>query len=149
METLKISELDQDESHLLGQALKAREFSYSPYSGFKVGSAVVDKYGEIFTGCNIESADFTLTTHAEMCAIDKMVSSGSKKIAKIAIVFEETGKPVVPCGLCRQKISEFADGKVAILGASVDGSGELQHCYRFLLEELIPFTFSSNYLKTR
>jgi len=94
---------------LIGQALAARELSYSPYSKFKVGAALLTEDGRIFSGCNIENAAYTPTNCAERTAIFKAVSEGVKKFAAIAVVggFENKGEYCFPCGVCRQVLQEF------------------------------------------
>ena len=90
---------------LVEEALKARKFSYSPYSRFQVGAALLAKDGQIFTGCNIESASYTPSNCAERTAFFKAVSQGVREFEAIAVV----GGPkeaknldyCTPCGVCR------------------------------------------------
>ena len=77
--------MDFDRKMLLREAMKAREFSYSPYSGFRVGAALLCKDGRIFTGCNIENSAYSPTLCAERCAIAKAVSEGEREFIAIAI----------------------------------------------------------------
>ena len=113
-------------------ALKGRENSYSPYSNFAVGAAVLcgDK---IYTGCNIENGSYGLTICAERCAIWKAVSEGERKFDAICVV-ADTSAPVSPCGACRQVMSEFKIPRV-ILG---NLKGDLKE---FTLEEILPYEF--------
>lgn len=93
---------------LIDKALEAREKAYVPYSKFKVGSAVLFESGDIYTGCNIENASYGATNCAERTAIFKGVSEGNKIIKAIAIV-GDIRTFTMPCGLCRQVMSEFIE----------------------------------------
>lgn len=97
-------------SDLFEKAVKAAENSYSKYSGFRVGAALLTDDGEVFTGCNIENASFSLTICAERTAIFKAISEGRNNFKAIAVA-GSSGKdfsvPCVPCGACLQVISEF------------------------------------------
>ena len=96
-----------DFASLAQAAMAARNMSYSPYSGFKVGAALLTKCGAVFTGCNIESAAYSPTNCAERTAIFKAVSEGYKEFEAIAIA--GSGQDYCyPCGVCRQVLKEFA-----------------------------------------
>ena len=106
-----------DYKELINKAILAREHSYSPYSKFKVGAALLSKNGEIYTGCNVENASYGETVCAERTAILKAVSSGEREFSAIAIV---GGKDTIqgyayPCGACRQVMSEFCDTELEIV----------------------------------
>ena len=96
---------------LIEEALKARKFAYTPYSGFQVGAALLSDDGQIFTGCNIENAGYTPSNCAERTAFFKAVSQGIREFQAIAVV----GGPedalkldyCAPCGVCRQVMMEF------------------------------------------
>ena len=88
------------------RALAARRFSYSPYSRFRVGAALLTSTGKVFTGCNIENSSFSLTICAERTALFKAISEGSTRFTAIAIA-SDTAFFVPPCGACRQVIYEF------------------------------------------
>ena len=97
---------------LVEEALKARKFSYSPYSRFQVGAALLAKDGQIFTGCNIESASYTPSNCAERTAFFKAVSEGERHFAAICIVGGKDAKLAdytSPCGVCRQVMMEFCE----------------------------------------
>ena len=96
-----------DYKELVLKALGARENSYSPYSKFKVGAAVLTENDLIYTGCNIENASYGATNCAERTAIFKAVSEGHTTIKAIAIVGDTTTH-TYPCGICRQVIAEFS-----------------------------------------
>lgn len=91
---------------LYEMALKAREFAYAPYSGFKVGAAALTSDGIVFLGNNIENSSYGATVCAERVAIFKAVSEAKKNIVKIAIA-SDTEDFTYPCGICRQVINEF------------------------------------------
>lgn len=91
---------------LILHARQAMEQAYAPYSGFRVGAALVTKKGTVYTGCNIENASYGATICAERTAIGKAVSQGEREIESIAIVCSE-GRKAYPCGICLQVMSEF------------------------------------------
>lgn len=91
---------------LLALARKAMEHSYSPYSHFAVGAALLCADGRVFTGCNIENASFGLTNCAERTAVFKAISEGESEFTTIAIASKGTAP--WPCGACRQVLNEFA-----------------------------------------
>lgn len=132
---------------LVRQALEARERSYSPYSNYQVGAALLCQDGTIVTGCNIESASYTPTNCAERTAFFKAVSEGKRGFAAIAIAGgpKGTGKLpfAFPCGVCRQVMMEFCDPKTfRILVASS------QEEYReYTLEQLLPEGFGPSDLQ--
>ena len=91
----------------LVQAAKAvRERAHAPFSNFKVGAAIEDEHGAIYTGCNVENASYGLTLCAERVAVFKAISEGAGKLMRIAIV-ADTPTPTPPCGACRQILWEF------------------------------------------
>lgn len=108
---------------LVSKAIEAREKAYAPYSKFKVGAAILTKDGTIFPGCNIENASYGATICAERTAVANMVSSGHTDPVAIAICYNET-EFALPCGICRQVLSEFADQKedLIVLMAKTDGT---------------------------
>lgn len=106
--------MEIEDKDLIKQALEARKKSYSPYSHFQVGAAILTEDGEVYTGCNIENAAFSPTNCAERTALFKAVSEGKRKFVKIAIVGGREGEVVdycPPCGVCRQVIREFVNPK--------------------------------------
>ena len=129
---------------LLERAIEARKASYSPYSGFKVGAALLTKGGKVYLGCNIENAAYTPTNCAERTAIFKAVSEGEREFAAIAIVGGKGDKPnaiCAPCGVCRQVLAEFCDLDFRIvLGTPNDSSA-------YTLAELLPLSFGKNDLQ--
>ena len=123
-------------NQLLEIAIEARKNSYSPYSKFPVGAAVLTKDGKVYTGCNVENAAYGITLCAETVAVAKAVSEGSRNIAAVAVAADTEGV-CRPCGSCRQFILEFGDEIVIIMG-NLKGNRETKN-----IKELIPFSFSS------
>ena len=122
------------DKELLALAEKAAADSYSPYSHFAVGAALVTADGSVYTGCNIENSSFSLTNCAERTAIFKAVSEGYKSFTAIAVVGGRDGdfsKDCIPCGACLQVMREFCDSDFRIILA--------EKTYR--LEELMPVSF--------
>ncbi len=133
-----------DDIELVKLADKARENSYTPYSHFTVGAALLTQDGTLYTGCNIENASYTPSNCAERTAIFKAVSEGQRSFSAIAIVGGREGEPAqgfcAPCGVCRQVMHEFCDldSFRIILGTS-DGSTRV-----FTLGELFPESFGAD-----
>ena len=103
-------------NQLIDTAIHQLKYSYTPYSNFKVGAALLAKNGQVYTGCNIENASFSATNCAERTAFFKAVYDGCYDFAAIAVVGGPAGKPVQaqdepsgPCGVCRQVMAEFCD----------------------------------------
>ncbi len=106
---------------LIEIAKQALKFSYSPYSKYPVGAAVVGKSGKIYTGTNVENASYGLSMCAERVAIFNAISNGEKGIKDICIV----AKSATPCGACRQVILEFADKKSKIICVDLSNSNKI------------------------
>ena len=126
------------------QAIEARKMSYSPYSGFCVGAALLGKSGKVYTGCNVENAAYTPTNCAERTAVFKAVSEGEREFSAIAIVGgkgDAMAEFCAPCGICRQVLAEFCDGDFPV----VLGTPEKYQAYT--LAELLPFSFGKADLK--
>jgi cytidine deaminase len=109
-----------DKNELFSQAEKASEHSYSPYSKFRVGAALLCKDGEIICGSNIENRSFGLTNCAERSAIFSALSKGQTEFIALAIFCPDADYPVSPCGACRQVISEFTESSFPIYFAGND-----------------------------
>lgn len=127
-------------SALMKLAIEAREYSYSPYSNYRVGAALLTETGRIFQGCNVENAAFSPGICAERTAFAKAVSEGEKKFRAIAIVGGKAGGPLElapPCGVCRQVMMEFCDPETFEI--VVGTSEEEVRVYR--LKELLPMGF--------
>lgn len=134
---------------LIEEALKARKFAYTPYSGFQVGAALLSDDGQIFTGCNIENAGYTPSNCAERTAFFKAVSQGIREFQAIAVV----GGPedalkldyCAPCGVCRQVMMEFCSPKEFEIILAVDK----EHYEVFLLKDLLPLGFGPGNLEEK
>lgn len=103
---------------LFSIAVQAAEKSYSKYSGFRVGAALLTDDRKVFTGCNIENASYSLTICAERTAIFKAVSEGCTQFRAIAVAGSSDGnffKPCIPCGACLQVMSEFCGNDLKII----------------------------------
>jgi cytidine deaminase len=124
---------------LLEAALAARQHSHAPFSNFRVGAAVEDSSGRIYTGCNIENATYGLTLCAERVAIFKALSEGAREFRRIAVAADtETLTP--PCGACRQILWEFC-GDIEVILTNPRGGVESLH-----LAELFPRPFDASFL---
>lgn len=111
----------EEEALLREKAREARAHSYSPYSHYAVGAALLTEEGKIYQGCNIENAGFTPTICAERTAFFKAVFEGERHFRAIAIT--ATGEDIgYPCGVCRQVMAEFCGGDFIILCENRDGS---------------------------
>lgn len=119
-------------------AITATDKSYSPYSGCKVGAALLTKGGKIYTGCNIENSSFSPTICAERVAFAKAVSEGEREFKAIAIAAKKKGKlaTFTPCGVCRQVMSEFCDADFNVLVVTGENTFE-----EYTLAELLPASF--------
>ena len=128
---------------LASAAAEVAKRSYSPYSGFRVGAALLAEDGRIFTGCNVENAAYGETVCAERTAFLKAVSEGTRGFAAIAV----TGGPegvgmAAPCGSCRQVMAEFCGPEFEILLVTGNDSWEVH-----TLEELLPLSFGAAMMK--
>lgn len=124
---------------MITKALDARKNAYAPYSGFAVGACVQTRQGNLYTGCNIESASFSPTICAERVAMANAVSHGERDFISIAIA--GSAKNTFPCGVCRQMMREFSSDMQIIIVNSKDD-------YKiFSLKELLPHSFGPEVLK--
>ena len=132
----------RDKEILVEKALEARRFSYVPYSGFRVGAALLAKDGRIITGCNIENASYTPTNCAERTAVFKAVSEGHLKFTRIAIA-ARTDRFTAPCGVCRQVLAEF-NSELTMEVILVNQTGKT---LELTLKDLLPYSFDGSYLE--
>ena len=121
---------------LLELATEARDHSYSPYSHYAVGAALLTKDGKVYQGCNIENASFTPTICAERTAFFKAIYDGVREFSAIAII-GSGDSPAFPCGVCRQVMSEFCDGDFVLTVSNRDGSEIVTET----LDEMMPHRF--------
>lgn len=128
--------MNRDE--LVAAARSAAERSYSPYSRFRVGAAVVADTGEVFTGANIENAAYPSSNCGEATAIHTAVAAGIRKFETLAVACIDAAdvQGAYPCGRCRQIMSEF--GVETVLVAAGEGSEIREHT----LDELLPHRFT-------
>lgn len=127
------------EKELVALAITASQRSYSPYSSFRVGAALLCADGSVYTGCNIENASFSPTVCAERTAFFKAISEGKREFLKIAVVGgrEEVGKQIcTPCGVCRQVMTEFCDPEAFEI--ILPHGDEIK---TVLLKDLLPLSF--------
>ena len=130
---------------MIDLAIEQLKYSYSPYSNFKVGAALLTKDGKFYTGCNIENAAYTPTNCAERTAFFKAVSEGEREFQAICIVGGKDGvltEYAAPCGVCRQVMMEFCNPETfQIVLATSKEQYEI-----FTLKEMLPLGFGSDNL---
>ena len=125
---------------LLELAIQAMEKAYAPYSGFKVGAALLCADGTVYQGCNIENASYSPTNCAERTAFFKAIYDGHRDFAAIAVCGGKDGEITgyfPPCGVCRQVMREFCSDEFKILMMNPEGFEEVT------LAQLLPFSFSN------
>lgn len=133
-----------DNKELCSIAIEAMKKSYSPYSGYKVGAALLCENGKVFTGCNIENAAYSPTVCAERTAIFKAVSEGEREFEMIAVAGGKDGiisGSFPPCGVCRQVMAEFCKADFKILVVTGENSYK-----EYSLKELLPEAFGPEYI---
>ncbi len=133
-----------DKKDLFILANDAMKNSYAPYSNYNVGAVLLTKNGNIYKGSNVENASYSLTNCAERTAIFSAVASGEKEFEAICIVGGKNGVIIdyaMPCGACRQVLSEFCDAEFKVyVGTDENNIKE------FKLGELLPFSFNKSKL---
>ena len=128
-----------DPAHLAGAALAARAHAHAPYSEFRVGAALEDDSGRVFTGVNIENATYGLTVCAERVAVFKALSEGARRFRRIAIA-ADAPELTPPCGACRQILWEFC-GDIEITLVNPAGNSETLR-----LKDIFPRPFDASFL---
>lgn len=123
------------------RAIAAREHAYAPYSGFKVGAALLADDGRIFTGVNVENASYGLTICAERTAVGKAMSEGARGFRAIAVIGPEDLVDCPPCGACRQVLHE-ADREMAVITPDAEGGVHITP-----MERLLPGAFGGERLQ--
>lgn len=137
--TLATPTLDE----LKRRAREAAQHAYAPYSGLRVGAAVLDSSGGIHTGANVENASYGLAICAERNAVFQAVSRGSRSIEAL-VVYTQTPAAVTPCGACRQVLHEF--GPDALVVCCTDDAAAER---RYSMAELLPGAFGPDHLAGR
>ena len=127
--------MNPQDKKLADLAKDTAQKSYAPYSNFRVGAALITDSGNIYTGCNIENASYPATVCGEDVAIFKAISEGETKIDTIAVacIDAENDTAIFPCGISRQRMSEFNTENVIVVH-----NDEIKK-YKF--EEVLPFDF--------
>ena len=126
-----------DEQQLIDSAECARDSAHAPYSGYRVGAAILDDNGVVHSACNVENAAYPESLCAEANAIGSMVAAGGRRIVAIAVVgVSDRVEACTPCGGCRQRILEFADENTRILLAEANGGAR-----SYSIDELLPAGF--------
>ena len=120
---------------LMDNAKDAVKHSYSPFSKFAVGAAILTGSGKIYKGCNVENSSYGLSICAERCAVFKAISEGENEVIAVAI-FSPNSSPCYPCGACRQVLREF-QGKEDIV-ILTENNGEIE-CNK--LSVMLPYGF--------
>ena len=123
---------------LVDRAIEMQSRAYAPYSHFRVGAALLCEDGTVVTGCNVENAAYGVCICGEQTAIVKAVSEGHKKFKAIAVAGDSDG-PCLPCGACRQVLSEFAGPDLPVFCAGTDGTFQ-----GYTLGELLAHSFRLN-----
>ena len=119
--------------------------AYAPYSGFKVGAALLCADGAVYTGCNIENASFTPTVCAERTALFKAVSEGRRDFSALAVASgraDGCAASFPPCGVCRQALAEFCAPGMPVYVLQRDGEVR-----EYTLETLLPYAFTPEFMK--
>jgi cytidine deaminase len=129
-----------DAADLTEHARSALATAHVPYSEYRVGAALETADGSVFTGCNIETANYSNSLHAEEVAIATAVKNGHREFARIAVTSSERDG-VTPCGMCRQTLVEFCDDDFTVL------CDEDDHVSEYTLGELLPNAISLDTLE--
>jgi len=125
---------------LLDRARAAFEAAYVPYSEYAVGAAIETTDGTVFTGCNVETANYSNSLHAEEVAVGSAVAAGHREFERLAVA-SAARDGVTPCGMCRQTLVEFCDGDMPIYCDEEDGVAS------YTLGELLPAAISLDTLE--
>lgn len=132
--------MNEKGSKLFEEAMLVREKSYSPYSKFKVGAALLTKKGNVFSGCNVENASYGLSICAERNAIFQAVAKEGNDMKIKMLIWvcdpDSDGRPYTSCGACRQVIQEFADADTLLMAADTKGNME-----NYKMEEILKRPF--------
>ena len=130
-----------DDGDLLEAASAAIERSYAPYSDYQVGAALLTADGHLYQGCNVEVANYSNSLHAEEVAVGRAVADGHRDFARIAVA-SAAGDGVLPCGMCRQTLSEFCGAEFPVVCES-PGEDEDEGSVVYRLGDLVPDAISA------
>ncbi|XP_043251981.1 cytidine deaminase-like [Colletes gigas] len=137
-EVVSFTDLEPHIQNLIKESVAVREQSYSPYSKFKVGAAILCNDGFISTGCNVENVSYPVGICAETAAIAKAISEGKRKFKALAVVGnKDKDNFITPCGLCRQAMAEFGDISVYL------SEPEMKSALRTTVSSLLPLAFNN------
>ena len=127
--------MEEIDNKLADLAKEIAHKAYAPYSKFRVGAALISESGNIYTGCNIENAAYPATICAEDVAVFKAISEGETKIDSIAVacIDAESDSAIFPCGLSRQRLSEFNTDYVIVV--------QKDTFKKYTFDEILPFDF--------
>ena len=127
--------MEDIDNKLADLAKEIAQKAYAPYSNFRVGAALISESGNIYTGCNIENAAYPATICAEDVAVFKAISEGETKIDSIAVacIDAESDSAIFPCGLSRQRLSEFNTEHVVVVHKDT--------FKKYTFDEILPFDF--------
>jgi len=125
---------DVDRKALISAAASARDRAYAPYSGYRVGAALLTGGGHVYEGCNVENAVYPLSMCAERSAVFNAVCAGERDLVAVAVVTENGG---APCGSCRQVLREFGEETLVLIG---DSQGNWRET---TVGDLLPDSFSA------
>ncbi|MCC6953985.1 MAG: cytidine deaminase [Deltaproteobacteria bacterium] len=132
---------DSDLKSLIDAAKNAASNSYSPYSRFAVGAAILCENGEVYSGCNVENAAYGSANCAERSAIFTAISAGCREV-RVVVIYTPTESPAAPCGACRQVINEFGPD------AEIVSTCKTEKVIRSRLSDLLPHAFGPKNLET-
>lgn len=135
-----VADLGADRARLVEAARRARAHAVASYSNFQVGAAIETEDGEVYSGCNVESAVYGETVCAERVAVWKALSEGARRFRRVAVV-ADTERLTPPCGACRQILWEFC-GDAEVVLANLGGEAETMR-----MSELLPRAFDAGFLK--
>jgi cytidine deaminase len=126
-----------NDEDLIAAARDIQAAAHVPYSGYRVGAALLCADGTVYTGCNLENANYSNSLHAEEVAIAEAVKNGHTDFVTVAV---SSGKRdgVTPCGMCRQTLAEFADGDLRVICDNGEGEAPTE----YTLDELLPNAIS-------
>jgi len=124
---------------LLEAAVEARANAHAPYSGFRVGAAVLGRHGGIYAGCNVENASYPVSMCAERGAIAAAVAAGERALEAV-LILADAAAPCPPCGMCRQALAEFGPDMAVVLVGATGKTDETT------LRDLLPRAFGPDFL---